>query len=110
MGYTEFVEAGRRQIEENTEFVTIPGDTITTVAPVVLDGIPRANRTRRKCVVISNLSPEGTLQLFDNISPNPGGVVRPGETINVQTSRYLRIHNPNAAPVAVAMHELWWIL
>lgn len=74
---------------------------------VDLLGTPKNTLLRRKAVVVSNTSNELYLE-FRDASDGVTGIVRANETITHHVSGFVRIHNPQTAPLAATISEIWW--
>jgi hypothetical protein len=96
-------------IEPRTEFAASAVASIAGGASVDLDGIPTGLRIRRKAVQVTNLDPNLNFQLRD-AAGNVGLTVFAQTSITLPISEFVRIHNPNGAPQAISISEIWWTL
>lgn len=113
--YEEFIDRRRNQIEAPTEFAPVQdvagvyvGGVLAAGAALDLYGAAPAGRVRRKAVQVANLDPAVNLLLQD-ITSRTGFVVRPGESIALPVSGFLRVKNGAGAAVSCAVSELWWL-
>lgn len=111
----EFVDRRRNQIEAPNEFAAVEdragiyvGGAILANQSLDLSGAAPEGRVRRKAVQVANLDPAVNLLLQD-ATGRTGFVIRPGESITQPVSGFLRIRNNQAAPVACAVSEIWWL-
>ncbi|RRJ97879.1 hypothetical protein Ga0100231_005345 [Opitutaceae bacterium TAV4] len=110
VGNALFIDQRIDQIEAHTEMIAPANGGSVIIQPngsVDLPGTPDVRKIRRKAVVVSNTSNELYLE-FRDASGGVTGIVRANETITHHVSGFVRIHNPQTAPLAATISEIWW--
>ena len=107
LGFVDYVDNRQALIEPETEFASNAATQIAAGATLALPPALTGLRMRRKAVNVSNMDAALLLELLD-----PAGVrgmsIPGGYTVTLPVSREVRVRNPNGAPVAVAISEIYW--
>jgi hypothetical protein len=115
IGYTDFIDRRRDQIDAPSTLVAVPDLALVYVAGVLLanqslplTGAPALpSHIRRKALQIANLDPGTTLKVKD-VDGRIAMIVRAGETITQPISGPVSLVNDTGAGVACWVSEIWF--
>lgn len=96
------------QVERAANFVANAATSLAAGATLDLDGLPTSTLVQRREFLISNLDPSLQLRVRDQAG-NEGLTVFAQTSIALPVAGFLQVYNPNGAPVALNVSEIWYI-
>lgn len=115
IGFTDFIDRRRDQIEAPSELVAVPdlatvyesGILLANQSLALTGAATIATRIRRRALQVVNLDPSTSIKIKD-AAGRVALIVRAGETITQPISGGVFIVNDTGAGVACWMSEIWW--
>ena len=111
IGSVAFIDNRRDNIESPTSCLGWTGTELAAApaagSKVTFTPNTAAGRLRRKAVVVANYDPALTINICDT-AENIVSPVRTGESITLPISGAFKLINPNGAPVACSVGEIYW--